>query len=579
MTLAESQTEKLGSLFTQGLRFEVPAYQRKYSWEKKHAKALWDDISDSYTNGNGGMDHFLGTISLLEKEEKGIKTHETYEIIDGQQRITTLYLLLKVLFEKLGEDKHRNAMSSIVGDEDSPRLMLSGEDKEWLLEFLFKPPKDSKLEKRSQKRIKEVCDYFRSVAKPYSAPEIERIIKFMQDHLTFLIFKVDDQGKAIKMFSSINDRGLPLKVLDKVKSILMLYDHLYLKGILSKNINDRFESIFTAYDKLLSIADSLGTSGRGRGLLNNLNEDTVFSHHYISARKIFPKGWGYRNSVETIFEQIKRQCGEKQSQHDELEEFIGNYIIDFDNFVNSYYHFIANINENEIYRERFEYLEMSAVLFPLIIRLYMADKLEELMPALETIEVRVYRIREAKSVADIYKLSSRLLEEPDLSTEDIRNLLKDFCEGHVSEHYFKRLLNDPIADQTVIKYLVYSYNQQQTRQNLNFDAYKELDKEHIFSKLPNFDVTQYGFDEETFEDDKHKIGNILLLEKRLNRSPDEAGNKAPSDKADSYLKSRFEDTKKLGGIINKEKNKFNKEDVDKRGEDIINFCIEKYRIN
>lgn len=73
------------------------------------------------------------------------------------------------------------------------------------------------------------------------------------------------------MFSIINDRGLPLRILDKTKSILMLYSTLHLDEGLNTFINDQFEVVFDSYDEILILKDEF--------ILGRFEENTIFTHH------------------------------------------------------------------------------------------------------------------------------------------------------------------------------------------------------------------------------------------------------------------------------------------------------------
>ncbi|MBE8182653.1 MAG: DUF262 domain-containing protein [Candidatus Portiera sp.] len=564
MILANSQTEKFGSLFNAGLRFEIPPYQRKYSWRLKQAEELWEDIKNSYESGE---DHFMGTLSLLEVEKEGIQTQEVYEIIDGQQRITTMYLLLNVLIDRIPESGNKDELrKNIIGDSDNPRIKLLGADDEWLTTFIF-GDKDEVATKRSQKNIQEVHEYFKDIVSSYDSDEIEAIIKFMQERIKFLIFKVKDPGQAIKMFSSINDRGLQLKTLDKVKSILMLYDHLCLEENLKNEINDSFEKIFDAYDQIFTSMEDLEVDGRG--VLGTLDEDTVLSHHYISARELFTD-WNKKNpSAKNIFTQIKRGCESNRNKPEELKKFISGYVSDFTDFVTSYSKLLGGIKSNPEYDKVFRCLEFSGTLYPLIIRLYMLGKLEKFIPILEAIEIRIYKLRGTNPKADIHELSSAVSGGMELN--EINKLLVDFCEYYGGNSYIKNKLREQIYSNSAIKYILHSYS----GDKLKFNEYRKLDKEHIFSSNSSIQLSHYGFEESSYDYEKDKIGNICLLEAAKNKA---ASNKAPADKVQVYLESCVKDTIKIGSTI-KKNNDFNKKDIDARGEEIIEFCIREFKIN
>ena len=121
------------------------------------------------------------------------------------------------------------------------------------------------------------------------------------------MFNVESQAQAVKMFSIINDRGLPLRILDKTKSILMLYSTIHLKEELNDFINGSFENIFDSYDDILVNKEKLNILGR-------FEANTIFTHHYYSSRKLFESTWNNRDGADTVFENLKSRCDELKTQ-------------------------------------------------------------------------------------------------------------------------------------------------------------------------------------------------------------------------------------------------------------------------
>lgn len=216
MSITKSQTEKVGSIFN-GNRFIIPTYQRKYSWTDTERKDLWQDIEESIRDN---MNHFLGTLSFKENKVVGLTTDTVYEIIDGQQRITTLFILLKVLIDKLQDKIVRDGLlTAFIGSKDNLKLQSLGADGDFLnnLLFEFETIKKDEINKRSQKFMYSALKLFSAFANPLSQKEIKQKIIFIRDRMDVLVFNVESQAQAVKMFSIINDRGLPLRILDKTK--------------------------------------------------------------------------------------------------------------------------------------------------------------------------------------------------------------------------------------------------------------------------------------------------------------------------------------------------------------------------
>lgn len=559
MSITKSQTEKIGSIFN-GNRFVIPTYQRKYSWTDTERKALWQDIEESIKDN---MNHFVGTLSFKENKSVGLSTDTVYEIIDGQQRITTLFILLKVLIDKITDPPVQlSQLSAFIGSKDNLKLHPLGADGDFLNNLLFDPTTldTDKINKRSQRFMFSAKKLFSAFANALSPKEIEDRIIFIRDRIEVLVFNVESQAQAVKMFSIINDRGLPLRILDKTKSILMLYSTLHLNEDLNDTINNSFENIFDSYDDLLVCRDNLGILGR-------LEENTIFSQHYYSSRNLFTSTWNNRDGADTIFNNLKVKCEELKETPTELKTFINEYLADFENFAVSYSKLVNEIETNPLFQKPFRYLEFTATLYPLLVRLYMQGKLNDLLPILEAIEVRVYKLRGTNPIADMYWLSSHITEN-DLTVDEIRNHLLNFSEKFVNNHVFGTYLDGAIYGNGAVKYILSEYS----NDNHDIATYKDFQVEHVFSKEPNYDATSYGFADD-YDYEKNRLGNLGLLEKSLNIG---LGNLPPINKVDGYLNSTNTEIRNLAGEI--QKGHFNKTNVDDRRKTIVDFCITRFKL-
>lgn len=560
MSISKSHTEEIKSIFN-GNKFIIPNYQRKYSWTENERYALWQDIEESLKSG---MNHFIGTLSFKEIETVGLSTDTLYEIIDGQQRITTIFILLSTLIDKLPEGENRNNLrNAFIGTNNNLKLQPLGKDGQFLNKLIFEFPSiDIKnINKRSQKFMYEAKQEFAALVNPFSIQEVEERIKFIRDKIEVLVFNVENQAQAVKMFSIINDRGLPLRILDKTKSLLMLYSTLYLKEILNDRINDSFEKIFDSYDDLLVCKDKLKILGR-------LEENTIFTHHYYSSNRLFPETWNKRDGADRVFKNLKLKCEQLKDNNTELENFIIDYLTDFADFAVNYSNLVVNIGTKSFYQKPFQFLEFSATLYPLLVRLYAQGKLDELLSLLEATEVRVYKLKGTNPISYMYWLSSEITKR-DMNIEEIKKHLINFNEDFMSDHNLIKYLEADIHQNGAVKYILSEY----CNDNLNIESYKDLQVEHIFSAKPNFEPISYGF-EDDYDYDKNRLGNLGLLEGGINKG---IGNSAPINKVAGYLKSCVSETRKLAGEI--QKGNFTKNNVDVRREIIIEFCVRRFKIN
>lgn len=559
MSITKSQTEKIGSIFN-GNRFIIPTYQRKYSWTDAERKALWQDIEESIKDK---MNHFVGTLSFKENKAVGLSGDTVYEIIDGQQRITTLFILLKVLIDKITDKNVQiTQLNTFIGSKDSLKLHPLGIDGDFLNILLFDSTTidPNKINKRSQRFMFSAKKLFTAFANALTPQEIEDRIIFIRDRIEVLVFNVESQAQAVKMFSIINDRGLPLRILDKTKSILMLYSTLHLNEELNDTINNSFEKIFDSYDDLLVCRDKLGILGR-------LEENTIFTQHYYSAKHLFASTWNNRDGADTIFDNLKLKCEELKENPTELKSYINKYLTDFENFAVNYSKLVKEVETNTLFQKPFRYLEFTATLYPLLVRLYMQGKLNGLLSILEAIEVRVYKLRGTNPIADMYWLSSYITEN-DLTIDEIRSHLLDFSEKFVNNHVFGTYLEGELYGNGSVKYILSEFS----NDNHDITTYKDFQVEHIFSKEPNYDTESYGFADD-YDYEKNRLGNLGLLEKNLNGG---LGNLPPINKVTGYLNSTNTDIRNLAGEI--QKGHFNKISVDVRRKIIVDFCINRFKL-
>ena len=125
MTTIQPQHVTLAQLI-QGRLFRIPQYQRMYSWGWKQREDLFDDIQRIHDQG-GDRSHFMATVVGLRRKTEIIGTteYQFVDIVDGQQRITTLILLLKAIAKATDQQKIGAEINdSLVKDDEATLLLL-----------------------------------------------------------------------------------------------------------------------------------------------------------------------------------------------------------------------------------------------------------------------------------------------------------------------------------------------------------------------------------------------------------------------------------------------------------------------
>ena len=219
--------------------FLIPDYQRPYAWEEMQCQTLWDDIfSFAFPDNNcdkfdSNEEYFLGSIVTFENERN------KKEVIDGQQRLTTLMLLLRAFYAKFNNMQDENSKSTReriaqclwktneFGQANLNVLKIDSEvatdnDKDEFLEILKTGvvQKDQKSNYAKNYRFfQEKIDNFLSEYPSYFAYLPARIL----GNCILLPVEAESQDTALRIFSTLNDRGLPLSDADIFKA--QFYKH------------------------------------------------------------------------------------------------------------------------------------------------------------------------------------------------------------------------------------------------------------------------------------------------------------------------------------------------------------------
>src|SRR5438552_12163787 len=142
---------KLLEFFKKSPQFVIPIYQRTYSWGARECRQLWDDILRTGRNEKVSA-HFVGSIVYVEKGLYSVSSQSPLLVIDGQQRLTTVTLLVEALARTLGESeplegfsarklRHYYLLNSEETGEKHYKLILSQTDKASLVALLDQHPK------------------------------------------------------------------------------------------------------------------------------------------------------------------------------------------------------------------------------------------------------------------------------------------------------------------------------------------------------------------------------------------------------------------------------------------------------
>ncbi|PEQ91761.1 hypothetical protein CN481_15855 [Bacillus sp. AFS006103] len=220
-------------------KFIIPEYQRPYAWSDEQIQTLFDDLVE-YTENDNESTYFLGTIVSYENE------NNEQEIIDGQQRITSLFLLLRALYSKLDSMTETKEVKNFKGQIESAlweqdELTAEVDFEKTLIESRVMGDEGNKtfatilisgtFEEGAKDNYSLNYKLFTELIEKYASNEPELFFWFIRNVLNkaiLLPITADSQDTALTIFSTLNDRGLALSDADIFKA--KIYNHLDSKG-------------------------------------------------------------------------------------------------------------------------------------------------------------------------------------------------------------------------------------------------------------------------------------------------------------------------------------------------------------
>lgn len=227
MAKIDSKDSYLEDILKDKLYYQIPIYQRPYQWTEENCEKLLDDLFEDYEEDRES-DYFCGSLVLV-KSDPNSKT-ETYDIVDGQQRLSTFILLAKVLADLYNDcldPKNLEHLQEGWKDRHTERKRLSfntigsnaEDDFAYALEH-FNDSQASKNKNNKNNYLKNaIClkDYLMKK----EIKNINSFIEWLYSNVKFITIICPNIDKALRIFNVLNARGLPLNATDIFKGELL----------------------------------------------------------------------------------------------------------------------------------------------------------------------------------------------------------------------------------------------------------------------------------------------------------------------------------------------------------------------
>ncbi len=440
-----------------------------------------------------------------------------YDIIDGQQRTTTIFMLLHVLANEQNE-KDKQETRKYLYQKGELKLEVASQNQSFfkaLLEAAEKGnishcAKDADTEGKQNlfEVLKAILDKVSKLNKEEVNERLETLLE-----MVLMRFEEPDPGRAIRTFQSVNDRGVPLLLLDKLKSLLIYYSNTFCNGKmgLDQFINDHFGEIFKIFAKIKKSNHISSVGGSDEG--------DIFRYHAGSQKFDGIEFLGHYETPKT-YEQLKDKLKEVR-KGDKLKSFIQSYVSDLKNFYQAFLDLLSEIDTNPTTFKTMLINKINPLFFNSLIRLKINNELDDetmrLFAKTDIVFFRVGRNMKAKA----YNLINEYLKK---GKEGLKSEMIAQCRNDIEQASWELVKN--AFNSSCFHYVFFEKNCQE----MGFADLKKLirekqfsqEKEHIIPtnllELDNeIEIQKLGFEgKKDLEDYIHTYGNLISLEGPLN---------------------------------------------------------------
>lgn len=575
----------------------IPDYQRGYSWQDKQIEDFWEDITSAIEKK---VKHYFGTVYL--KFNCKYYNKKYYDVIDGQQRLTTLFVLLKILRI---DELIKNGPVYHLDYSDNPNRDF----------FIYKIIEGNGQEKIINCYRKNLCNLKKNLlerVKSYGEERLPALKAFLVENLIIDVRYIGNEDGITDMvvFETLNNRGKPLSILEKLKNRLMYLNENFTDENYKEKVRENINSCWS------KIYENLGSS---TGEI--LDEDEFVASHLTIYRKPL---WGvfYEDGAEKKLFQMfcsnptKYEKAEKEdSYYEKIEKIknseedidksgqkINNYIKNLKTFSDAWKKMLVNPRDNIRRIFALNSTREIKVFVATIIMKYKEQEKNEIFDFLEKFLFRNslpnysgYCNTEMALPTLARKINNCLSDSEDdcfefskNKTDDITNIIKNALRTPIDKEYiveqFKNLYtykrgNIGFYRWSGIKYFLFKYEEELKKQKkcrkdyILWKDYDEFSVEHIYPQTPGSDwgdlnkeisskITKKIDPEKKRKRVANSLGNLTLLKFSENAR---ASNGSWQEKKDVYGYKSYD----LTAIV--QNTNWNIETIETRGKEMLKF--------
>ncbi len=609
--MALNNVLSLQQLF-EGRVFRVPDYQRGYAWETLQRTEFLEDLEILAP----GREHFTGLVVLHESDPRAQKVDEegksyrVYDVVDGQQRLSTIILILDAVRRELASLKHETAQTlaegirrsyaavTDLGGQPLYKLTLNSDcDHYFRTVALSDQPGPEGPQITSERRLADARAEFaaylqrwRDASGAAYQGQLTQLYLKIANQLRVSLYQVESAAEVGVIFEVMNNRGKPLSELEKVKNYLLYAaSTLSIPHELDQAVNDAWGEIF----RQLMAA----------GLTSSTDEDQLLRAHWLTAYDPQPRKWGGSKAIKARFD-LRGYQGDEQRLLEDLLKYteglrascVGYCDARTPERAEAFASMPHSPTRNEVKRWSAKLIRTNVIapFLPLLIatRIRFANdsaKYLELVRFCEMFAFRVYRLLERRADAgqgDLFRIG-HLLCTGQYRFDEAMGKLWTTLLAFSPESWFREALRREgynWYEWAGLKYFLFEYEESLAAKKgavprITWEEVRRRERadtiEHILPQTPRDTYWLDRFDESERKNLTHDIGNLSLTKDNASY-----GNKPFPEKKGSpglgrpcYAESPFFMERELGTVDD-----WDPPSLGDRRERLMGWALERWKI-
>ncbi|MBL8208390.1 MAG: DUF262 domain-containing protein [Blastocatellia bacterium] len=523
-------------LMGNGLTYRIPRFQRDYSWTADEWEDLWLDILGTIKEG-GEPAHYMGYLVLQSDNDK------TFDVIDGQQRLTTLSLIVlavlknvqRLIDAKTDADRNQQRLQQIrqtyVGYLDPvtlvsrAKLTLNRNNDTYYQTYIVPlghlPQRGFRA---SEHNLRKAFEWFDKRVRDYARQQggdegvaLAQLVESLSDRLFFTVITVTDELNAYKVFETLNARGVRLSATDLLKN--------YLFSVLHRGDQHEHE-MKTLEDRWESMVGRLGSESFPDFLRIHWNSRRAF----VRQTELFKTIRGQVKSREDVFTMLREM-------EEDLDAYLGLTHPEASHWTPIIKGYVAELRMFSVRQP-----------FPLLLavrRVFAEDDFETVLRACVMISFRynVIGSQPANEQERVYNQVAEKIAKGALGA--VAKVLPELNSIYPDDDTFRSTFANKVIRTTqarnrrIVRYVLCQLEKQMAGQDYDFDS-ESFNLEHILPQHPESGWD--AFTEEEVEAMVFRLGNMTLLQTSANRNQ---GNEDYAAKKTAYAGSGFTLTRKI----------------------------------